>query len=216
MSKVLLLDIDGVVCKPQQKISHEMINVLKNFDVYYCTGNSYTRAHDLVGGGKIFCCNGYELRENGKLFWRDEKSENLDPEIEYFLRDYSRSGYGNQIEWRAPSFINYSIIGRYAPWDVRLSHNPFWQEDLSKKIKSRWDVSVTNGAVSVDIFTVGADKSRAAKWVNDNVGNFVFIGDKTEPNGNDYPIIKYVEKNKNNLAFTSTGPQQTIQILSNL
>jgi hydroxymethylpyrimidine pyrophosphatase-like HAD family hydrolase len=217
MKTVLLLDIDGVVCLPQEPITEQMSNALKRFDVYYCTGNTYTKAVDLVGGGKIFACNGHELRDLGKKIWQ-AKEDLLPIGIERYLIDfmYDYRSYGNSIEWRTPAFINFSTIGRYAPWEVRKSHVPKWQDKVKRDLERNWDVSVSKGAVSVDIYSYGADKSRAAKWLNDNGMKFIFIGDKTAPGGNDYPVVEYCKRHEQNTALTSTGPKNTLEILKSL
>lgn len=216
MSKVLLLDIDGVVCKPQEPMQEDMREALKSFDVYFCTGNHYTKAVDLVGGGRIFSCNGHELRENGQCLWRAQE-QSLPKGIEEYLRNFTENSYGNSIEWRTPSFINFSTIGRFAPWEIRKNHVPEWQDEVKEYIESAWHtVSVTKGAVSVDIYLKGHDKSRPGKWLNENGYTFTFIGDKTDQGGNDYPLVEYCQSHPQNTALTSTGPNHTMEILKTL
>lgn len=220
----LLLDIDGVVCENRQPISDEMKEALSRFDVYFVTGNSYTDAVDLVGGGKIFCNMADELREDGRLLWKDEVTPRLPP-IDWFLLPYGEEDFlpGNCfIEWRGPRFVNFSEIGRFATTEKRASHDFSWRRPMVEQVKDYngilWndvDASI-GGQVSIDIYSKGADKSRAGKWLNDQGLTFTFIGDKTDPGGNDYPLVQYCEKHPQNKWFKSTGPAHTLEILKSL
>lgn len=228
MPDVLLLDIDGVVCEPQQSATDEMHQAIfkTGMSVYFVTGNTYTRAVDLAGGGKIFCNNADELRSMGNLLWQDDITPPLPQGLDYWLLPSREEDWlpGNCfIEWRSPRFVNYSRIGRFASKNERDSHDVSWRESFINYTKNPLMEcvfgsceAVIGGQVSVDIYSKGADKSRAGKWLNDNGYTFTFIGDKTSPGGNDYPLVEYCQKHPENKVITSTGPQHTIEILNSL
>jgi len=219
---VLLLDIDGVVCHPQEPMSPEMaqkINLIHyktHGNVYFVTGNTYTKAVDLVGGGKIFCNNADELREDGRLLWRDEVTPPLPVIHELNLLRAEYNSPNNKIEWRGPRFANVCPLGRFATKEQRDNHDASWRERWIKGVMHdhpEIEASI-GGQVSVDIYSKGADKSRAAKYINDLGKPFIFIGDKTTPVGNDYPIIKYCETSEiKNVCLTTDGPETTMKYL---
>lgn len=227
---VLLLDIDGVVCEPQTPITEDMaqkinlIHYVTKGRVYYVTGNTYTKAVDLVGGGKIFCNGGDELREDGRLLWRDEVTPPLPEKMgEYLSKEIANNWLtsgNNSIEWRCPRFVNLCPIGRFATKEQRNGHSNQWCDGFAVEFAERWpeaDMAI-GGQVSVDIYSKGADKSRAAKYINETLKRpFIFIGDKTSPGGNDYPIIEYsMRTQENNICLTTDGPRKTIDMLDKI
>jgi hypothetical protein len=224
----IVLDIDGVLCESQQPVSIEMQALLQRLarqrPVWFVTGNTYTKSVDLLNGhiamySGIFCNTADELRTmRGKMMWRDEVTPPLPDTLERTLRTIYKPEKQNCIEWRSPRFVNFSKIGRFATPGERKAHDPSWRVSAIDFLQFRYpecDV-VAGGAVSVDIYTRGADKSRAAKWLNDKDRSFIFIGDKTEPAGNDYPVKRFCEKNPRNTCLTSTGPECTMALIEGL
>lgn len=220
--KHFLFDIDGVLCTPQKPISSQMENILQRLDkhlrmiyrkrVYMVTGNSHTKAVDLVGPYyPIFSNNGDVLRnEYGKVVW-EAKDQPLPPDLGIFLLNQARNmAVGNNcIEWRSPSFVNFCPVGRFATYKQREEHDTSWRDEFIKRIKSRYNVqAVKGGQVSVDIYTTGADKSRAANMLKD----YVFFGDKMDPDGNDYPI-KILDEKK---CLTVESPSHTLRLLEEI
>ena len=224
----VLLDIDGVICESQQPVTLEMQSVLQRLarhkQVYFVTGNTYTKSVDLLNGpiamySGIFCNTADELRTmRGKLVWSDKETKPLPSTLENTLRVIYQPSAPNSIEWRTPRFMNFSKIGRFATQDERKSHDATWREGVAEFLQWRYpevDVAI-GGSISIDIYSKGADKSRACKWLNDRGHKFIFIGDKTEIGGNDYPVKTYCEKNTSNLCFTTRNPSHTIQIVEDL
>lgn len=221
MSHVLLLDIDGVLNEPQQPISDEMRAKITwasfRMPIYFVTGNGYTKGIDMLGWhgfAGIFCNNGDELRgSDGHCIWRDEVTPPL-PQMDLIYRA------NNSIEWRSPRFVNYCPIGRYATPEQRAEHTDNWRASFMDSIASAFPGvdCAAGGAVSVDVYSRGADKSRAARYLNEQGYGFLFIGDKTEPGGNDYCIRQYCENNEGNKnkVFTSNGTTNTIELLDKI
>lgn len=235
-AKVFLLDIDGVINEAQQPITlcmQQRLHALaRRYQVYFVTGNSYTKSVDILNGpigmyAGVFCNSGDELRSmRGKLVWRDEVTEPLPASLEDDLMRHLFTSsdnpwcehWGNRIDWRSARFINYSRIGRNAKNKDRIEHDATWRDRVKETIEfchPSTEASI-GGAVSIDIYSKGADKSRAAKWVNDQGKNFVFIGDKTDVGGNDHCVKMYCETHTKNTCFTSKGPQHTMEIINTL
>ncbi len=225
---VFLLDIDGTLNKSQEPLSDEMSRLLQRltryFQVYFVTGNNYIKTVDIINGSMahfsgVFCNNGDELRTmRGKLMWTDTETEPLDNSLEYWIRVAGDFEKNNCVEWRSPRFVNVSMVGRFATQGERNSHDAGWRDGFIKYLRGlfnfREDVDFsTGGSVSVDIYSKGADKSRACKYINNTGKNFIFIGDRTDENGNDYPVKKYCEQNDKNICLTSFGTTHTMEII---
>lgn len=224
---VILLDVDGVINEPQQACKPEMQSLLQrlamHYQVYFVTGNGYTKTVDILNGpiGKfmgVFCNNADELRTmRGKLVWQDTYTKPL-PRLDFCLMSLLRDkATGNNcIEWRSPRFVNISTIGRYADEETRRQHNGSWREYIAHIISDDEVECSIGGQVSIDIYSKGADKSRAAKYINSQDKNFLFIGDKTSPGGNDYPIVQYCELNPENICLTTVSYLNTMEIINSL
>ena len=225
-----LLDIDGVLCESQQPVSRAMRNALNRlveyYPVYIVTGNSFTKARDLlcdIEVDGIFCNNADEYRDfSGRLVWGEQIIRPLPPQIENTLQTLlgsDNSHAGNRIAWRTPRMINFSKCGRFASKETRASCDVSWREDTIKLIELIYPEvrAVIGGAVSIDIFMRGADKSRAGAYLTNFLNrHFIFIGDKTSPGGNDYPLKEYCIKYPENLCLTSSGPEHTLELIDKI
>lgn len=222
---VFLLDIDGVINESQQPISEEMrvmlLRLARRHPTYFVTGNSYTKAVDILGSPirdfmGVFCNSADELRTmRGKLMWADTETPPLPQTIEMTLRTIHKVELPNCVEWRSPRILNFSQVGRFASAEQRAAHDASWRQDTCEYIKFRYPTvdAVVGGAVSIDIYSKGADKARAAKYMAGLGRKFIFIGDKTAPGGNDYPIKKYCDDNPQNICLTTDCPKTTLEIL---
>ena len=226
--KVFLFDIDGVINEPQQPITEEMRSALlrlsRHFQIYFVTGNTYVKTVDILNGpiahfSGVFCNNADELRTmRGKLIWRDTETPPVPVNIEDTLRVLLGNGVdhgGNRIEWRNPRMLNFSHIGRFASQDMRKAHDASWRHETIDFLKIGYpDVeAVAGGAISLDIYSRGADKARACKYLNDAGKRFIFLGDKTEPGGNDHCVKVYCDSRETNISLTVMSQKHTIEII---
>lgn len=225
MKHAFLFDIDGVLCEPQQPAPWELLNHIDmmNSFVFLVTGNSFTKSKDLLDPkfrpNGIFCNMADEMRDHaGNLVWQDTETPPL-PDMQWFLCQYDEADvFNNSIEWRSPRFVNFCPRGRYATKeqrDIYMTAFPQWRERFIREFEKEFPgvEAVIGGQVSVDIYSKGADKSRAGKWLNDNGYTFTFIGDKTAPGGNDYPLAEYCRLHPENKCLTSTGPKHTLELI---
>jgi hypothetical protein len=217
LNHVFLFDIDGVLCEPQSEVDSNILAALltlqDDYPVYLVTGNSYTKSVDMVGNFfPVFCNNADELRDDGSLEWQDIETTPLPEDL---FRGFPMKA-NNSLEWRSPRFVNVCMIGRYATKEQRIKADNTWREMFIRDIKRKDVEAVIGGSVSVDVYSKGADKSRAGKWLNDNGYTFTFIGDKTDPGGNDYPLVKYCEEHPENRWFKSEGTAHTLKIIEGL
>lgn len=232
INTVFLFDIDGTLNEAQKPIDplvqQKLQSLARHFHVYFATGNTYTKSVDLLNGSigmysGVFCNNADELRTmRGKLIWQDTETPPLPPQIDnqlMIMLSGSAPHYGNRLEWRSPRMVNYCEIGRYAPLCARLKHDAGWRQSAIRFLTEKYpEIEVSaGGAISIDIYSKGADKSRACKWINEQKGKkFIFIGDKTDHGGNDYEVKKYCEKNTDNLCLKTSGVSNTLELLDGL
>ena len=136
---------------------------------------------------------------------------------------------GTFVDYRE-SMINWCPIGRNANFSDRAIF-----EDLDEyfKIRERF-AKVLNkdpvfaglsikigGATSFDIYPHGWDKTfplngNIARSGMSEYNEMFFVGDKCHPGGNDHELYEHVRNVKQENAFETTGPEQTIQIINYL
>lgn len=131
---------------------------------------------------------------------------------------------GNHIENRG-SMLNFSVIGRDCTQTQRDSYFKYDQKEgerirIAKEIRKKWPEldAVIGGQISIDIYPKGKDKSQILEWIQKEmdalpVEQFIFIGDKTEEDGNDYPLAQLMDKTEKCLYHTTSGPEETLEIL---
>ncbi len=103
--------------------------------------------------------------------------------------------YGEIIEDRG-SQITYSALGQEAPAEAKYA----WDPDGKKKWSLRdyaapllQDVEVrVGGTTSVDVTSIGIDKAygmeKLLAVLEIEKGDILFVGDKLQEGGNDYPV----------------------------
>lgn len=125
---------------------------------------------------------------------------------------------GHRIEDRG-SQITFSALGQEAPVDEK----EHWDPDNSKKNRLAEAVAVdlpnlvvrSGGSTSIDISARGVDKAYAVRKLcgilGCDVNQVVFIGDRMDPDGNDYPAAVIGTK-----PILVSGPQDTLQVCDRL
>ncbi len=131
--------------------------------------------------------------------------------------------YGDQLEDRG-SQMTFSALGQAAP----ISAKKPWDPDTMKRvaIKARLDKYlpefnvVIGGMTSVDVVRKGIDKAYGIKKITEKLGfskeEMLFLGDKLEEGGNDYPVkttgvfcipVRSVEETKSILRLILNQPR---------
>ena len=130
---------------------------------------------------------------------------------------------GHHISHRS-SLINFCPIGRnathedrekFVEFDKKRKYREIQLESLKKvlRVNGLSNLSVTlGGSTSFDIYPIGWDKTFSLRhhtgfrqW---------FVGDRCEKDGNDRTI--YEELSKENRAFKTSSPEETIKIIENI
>lgn len=146
-----------------------------------------------------------------------DKQSNL-----YWLEDGEKIPMsGTFIKYRG-SMINWCPIGR----DATDSDREIWVE-LDKK--NKWRINILDvliksenwkgitfklgGDTSFDIYPNGWDKTMALNHVKKEGYDMVyFVGDKCEPNGNDFEIYQATGE----FGFNTSSPEETVQIIKTI
>ncbi|MDO5699966.1 MAG: HAD-IIB family hydrolase [Bowdeniella nasicola] len=151
-------------------------------------------------------CGTRYLRMVSEEDWREIYARDLSPETRArasaaIEREARRLGlwedttWGPAIEDRG-SQITYSALGQQAPLEAKAT----WDPDGTKKTRLRdalapilSDLEVrSGGSTSVDITARGVDKAYGMRELAAHTGidlnDMVFVGDRLDPAGNDYPV----------------------------
>jgi HAD superfamily hydrolase (TIGR01484 family) len=119
--------------------------------------------------------------------------------------------FGERIEDRG-SQITFSALGQLAPVETKL----LWDPDNSKKDQLRTAIAqelpefrvASGGSTSIDVTKVGVDKAYGIQelaWRTQmDIEQFIFIGDRLDPGGNDASVLKLGIR-----TYQVDGPAQT-------
>jgi HAD superfamily hydrolase (TIGR01484 family) len=153
------------------------------------------------------CGTRYLNRGDGR--WQEVYAEDLSGEEKSRIAEVLRRGaqelglwaertWGEVIEDRG-SQITFSALGQQAPLEAKTG----WDPDGSKKaalrdFADRWlpDLEVrSGGSTSIDVTRKGIDKAYGIQKLTErlDVGRdeLLFIGDRLDADGNDYPVLAY-------------------------
>jgi phosphomannomutase len=100
------------------------------------------------------------------------------------------------------------------------------RETIANLLMEHWPEleAALGGQISIDITPKGLDKSQALQHIMKEQPNkqYFFVGDRTIPGGNDYPLAKLMEETDDCSAFQTGDPAdklgylQTIKILNGI
>ncbi|NEG69312.1 HAD family hydrolase [Bifidobacterium choloepi] len=126
--------------------------------------------------------------------------------------------YGDVIEDRG-SQITFSALGQQAPVELKEQWDPTNEKKNRLKVAVQRDVPHlevrSGGSTSVDVSLRGVDKAYAvnelAGMLGVGIGDIVFIGDRMDPDGNDYPAARAGTR-----ALRVDGPEDTLAVVSHM
>lgn len=231
MKTMYVFDCDGTLTLPRQKMDPDFANYFgawgeKNT---FCivSGSDLKKVqeqipeHILVSAHRIYTCAGneaWEYKMAGKLS-PAYKSDN--PFVannvysnplhvckaleEYLLFELKYSNWGGpkydtHFEYRT-GLLNFSIVGREAPQEVRDAYESFSVLDgdrhrICNYIREKfpeYEASV-GGQISIDLNSRGFNKGQILSSLNLKEYTVEFFGDKTGYGGNDYPLKARIEE----------------------
>ena len=218
-----MFDVDGTLTPPKQKAAQifrrQFFEWLKDREVYLVSGGSFVRlveqlspeVMDSIEG--VFACMGnvyYRRKKDEPRAWFREYEHKFDPskellsDLDLAVADSKYSTKTGRHYEKRTGMINFSIVGTNATQKQRTEYAAYdaehkEREQIVKKLNvlhSKLDF-VIGGAVSIDIFNKGRDKSQVIREHFRDLSKDViihFIGDRIEYPGNDYAIAETVRK----------------------
>ncbi len=205
-----VFDVDGTLTPSRLPINKKFeaffLTWMEGKNVYLVTGSDKDKTIEQVGEKiwnnckRVYQSCGNAVYEKGKLIKKNIFTLKDEPELNFILIESMAKTraqrWGNHIEERI-GLINFSTIGRscdqkardeYYEWDKQHKE----REGICKRINKKFpklEASI-GGQISIDIHPKGNDKSQILKDLD---GPIMFFGDKCEPGGNDYSIVKKIQ-----------------------
>ena len=246
MSSIYLFDVDGTLTPAKAKIVPSFKTAfqkwIKDKEVYIVSGGTFMRIVDQLGletvemTAGIFPCMGnmfYQMRdqinENGYSEWdiiyenKFSGAKNLTRSLNSYV---AKSDFpiktGTHWEKR-PGMMNFSIVGidatpeqrqKFKEWDGDFGERKRIVEKLNKKYP---EIDfVIGGAVSIDIFDKGNDKSQVipryfAEALEHN--EIHFVGDRIPAPGNDHTLAQALRQHPNGAAYEVETWEDTAELL---
>jgi len=232
-----IFDVDGTLTEPRQKITKTNLKTLKEWinskQAFLATGSDYPKTIEQLGQKTVdlfrttFCCMGNEARSPGGSVIRRNHfivPDELNDDLENILVD---SAYipktGRHFETRT-GMLNFSIVGRnanqeerkhYSDWDKIHNERVKIANFINKKYKDL-EASV-GGSISIDIIKRGCDKGQIISHLSNlEPSKIVFVGDRCSPGGNDYGIVRELEKSGIDFSwYNVSGPEETFELIKN-
>ena len=211
-NKNFLFDIDGTLTPSRSKIDTNFKSFFLKWkqkkSVYLVTGSDKEKTIEQIGieiwsnVKKSYQSCGNAVYEKGKLIRK--LNFNINEKLELFLTNILHKSswkekYNLNIDTRI-GLINFSTIGRNCPkearkryyeWDKKNKEREFICKIVENAFPSL-EASI-GGEISIDIYPKGKNK---AQVLDEITGEIIFFGDRCEKGGNDYPIAKRLEIEK--------------------
>lgn len=187
----LVFDIDGTLTEPHQSVAWDIRPLTRIHDVFLCSGARYEQIVEQVPEARemrVFSCMGNEYHHAGVVKHCQHHR---------FKADLLA------VLWRAGGIIEY----RPSMLNVRVDPDLNWRRTFCANINSRfgdYDCMV-GGTRSVDVVPRGRGKEQIAN----EIGSFVYFGDRIFPGGNDWELAQRASTFHN-----VSGPQETREILA--
>ena len=194
--------------------------------IFACMGNAFLRRADLAPhSSSYFCLNDESGFNEWQLVYENDFKEpaGLRGELDQFVKDsFFPIKTGRHYEVRV-GMMNYSIVGRnasqeqrkqYEQWDAEKEERKQIVEALRKKFKTL--DFVVGGAVSMDIFNKGNDKSQIIeRYFKDSLehNRIHFVGDRIAAPGNDHTLAELLRAHPNGAAYEVETWEDTAKLL---
>jgi phosphomannomutase len=224
-----IFDVDGTLTPSRKGMDGEFQGYFLDFcyanEVYLVTGSDYPKTLEQVGPDvceavtRIYNCNGNDVWEKGVNIRTNDWI--ISEEVhEWLANKLTESAYtvrtGLHFEHR-PGLVNFSIVGRNADNEQRAEYVVYDELSDERNIIAKGfnlkfpDLQATvGGETGIDISPIGFDKSQIVEDF-DEEDTLYFVGDRMDPDGNDYPLSLEVD-----VAKPVTRWQETFEYLQSL
>ena len=242
MDKVFIFDVDGTLTPSRRPMTEDFAKFFDKWSsknkFYLVSGSDLDKIKEQIPiayldrAEGVFTCGGNKFYIGNKLEY--EKTFKPPETLLTYLGELIRFSdfpirAGNHRENRG-AMLNFSVVGRDCTLEERQQYFEYdketgEREKIAKEINDGWPEleAVIGGQISIDIAPKGRDKSQVLQIIQEqfeipfmNPPNFIFVGDKTEEGGNDYPLAKLMENTPNCSYYKTDGWEHTKQILESL
>ena len=229
---IYIFDMDGTLTPARQPMdpdfARRFIVWAKSHLAYLAAGSNFEKVSEqlpsaiLDSFSGIYSSMGNVFHQKNKEIYRNEiqlKKELLQT-LERYRKNTQYDGklYGNYLELR-PGMLNFSVLGRNCPFSERSRYNE-WdnihheREAVAQEVNEKfpeYEASV-GGKISVDIVMKGCGKEQIAQKIRERHPNdkIIFIGDRTEPGGNDYALAEALRQMENTEVVSVSTPQDVL------
>ena len=239
MDRIFMFDVDGTLTPSRLQMTEEFAKFFDKWSernkYYLVTGSDLDKTKEQLPiayidkAEAIFTCCGNQMWRDNELIYDNkfELTSKLKNSLEVILMSSQYPHrYGNHIEDRG-SMVNFSIVGRNCTQEQR-EHFFKWDEEKGERKKISLFLkhkfkdldAVLGGQISIDIYPKGKDKSQIFDVIKQDrlttPDEYVFIGDRTEKGGNDYPLALLMDNTDNCDFYQTEGWEETQKILESL
>ena len=233
MSNKFIFDVDGTITPSRGIIDVKFKKFFNKFcltnEVYLVTGSDKPKTIEQISEStynlckRVYNCNGNDVWEKDINIRANEwviPKNAQDWLSEQLIVSNFNIRAGLHFEHR-PGMVNFSVVGRnannkqrakYTVWDKACAERDCLARnfnllfpDLEAKV---------GGETGIDISPKGYDKSQIIKDFNKK-DQLLFFGDRTDPEGNDYPLKKTIADNHKGITYQVDNWQHTWDILQN-
>ena len=246
MNNTYLFDVDGTLTPAKSKIDRAFRNSLRDWiegkEVYIISGGAFPRLIDqlsleiieMMSGvfpcmGNVFHQKRQQVNEDGYGEW-DTIYENKFTPPRNLVRSLNsivaKSDFPIKVgihHEKRTGMMNFSIVGinatkelrkEYEEWDADKQERKAIVQKLSDKYPSL--DFVIGGAVSIDIFNKGSDKSQVIeRHLKETLehNQIHFVGDRISFPGNDYSLAQVLKQHPNGEAYEVESWKDTAKLL---
>ncbi|MBR2273428.1 MAG: hypothetical protein IJ864_01135 [Alphaproteobacteria bacterium] len=233
---IYIFDMDGTLTPARQPMQPDFARRffpwVKSHIAYLAAGSNYEKIIEQIPGDAIgtgfsgvYSSMGNVFHQKGKEIYRHEiklKKELLQT-LERYRKNTAYIGklYTNYLELR-PGMLNFSVLGRNCPFKERAKYNEWdnlHQERAAvvKEINEKfpeYEASL-GGKISVDIVMRGGGKEQIAAKIREQhpQDKIIFLGDRTEPGGNDYALAQALRAMENTEVIAVNSPEDVLKYL---
>jgi len=244
---IYLFDVDGTLTPPKEKInsqfSKSFLRWMEGNEVYIVSGGSFVRIVEQLGRDIVDRCAGV-FACMGNIFYRE--ADQINPsgfsewQIVYENKFRRPRGLFKQLDKivEASSYgvktgahyeervgmLNFSIVGRNATMEQRREYaehdgDSRERETIVKQLSKQYSSLdfVIGGAVSIDIFNKGNDKSQIIERYFEEAleaNDIHFVGDRIPFPGNDCTLAISLRQHPNGSAHEVESWRDTAQLLN--
>ena len=235
MSKVFIFDVDGTLTPSRRTMTPEFEEFFYQWSrgkkYYLVSGSDLPKMKEQVGvlylsrAQGLFNCGGNQFYDSKENLIYENKFKVPQTLLTYLGLQVRLSDTPvmstNHREDRG-SMLNFSVVGRnctqeerdkYFEWDKEVGE----RRKIANEIMKGWPEldAVIGGQISIDIVPKGYDKSQVLQHIEDreNADEYIFVGDRIEEGGNDYPLAHILENRKDGVVYKTTDWKETMKFL---